>query len=101
MRLADVIYLVAEDPAAHGIFDAPKETQRMVYVTIRAVGLNEYYRAMEQDLRPEMVFVLADYAEYQGEKIAVWNGKRYRIVRVYQNEQLGIELTVEEATVDG
>lgn len=101
MRRADVIYLVSEDPAAHGIFDAPKETQRMVYVTIRAVGMNEYYRALEQQLRPEVVFVLADYAEYQGEKIAVWRGKRYRVVRAYQNEQLGVELTVEEATVDG
>ena len=101
MRRADVIYLVAEDPAAHGIFDAPAETQRMVYCTLKAVGMNEYYRALEQQLRPEVVFVLSDYAEYRGEKIVVWHGKRYRIVRAYQNEQLGVELTVEEATVDG
>ena len=101
MRRSDVIYLVAEDPAAHGIFACPAETQRMVYCAIRSVGLNEYYRALEQDLRPEVVFVLADYAEYQGEKIAVWHDKRYRVVRAYQNEQLGVELTVEEATVDG
>ena len=101
MRRSDVIYLVAETPAAHGIFDAPKETQRMVYVTLKSVGLNEYYRALEQDLRPEVIFVLSDYAEYRGEKIAIWNGKRYRVVRAYQNEQLGVELTVEEATVDG
>ena len=101
MRRSDVIYLVAEDPAAHGIFDRPAETQRMVFVTLKSVGMSEYYRALEQQLRPEVIFVLADYAEYQGEKIAVWNGKRYRIVRAYQNEQLGVELTVEEATVDG
>lgn len=101
MMRSDVLYLVAEDPEAHGIFDVPEETQRMVYCAVKSVGYNEYYRALEQDLHPTFVFVLADYAEYRGEKICVYAGQRYRIVRTYVNAQLGIELTVEEATVDG
>lgn len=100
MYRTDVLYLVAENPEAHGIFEATTETDRMVYCTIRSVGYQEYYRALEQDLHPTMIFILADYAEYQGEKICIWNNARYRIIRTYQTGG-AIELTVEEATVDG
>ena len=100
MYRTDVLYLVAEDPEAHGIFEATTETDRMVYCTIRSVGYQEYYRALEQDLHPTLIFILADYAEYQGEKICIWNNVRYRIIRTYQTGG-AIELTVEEATVDG
>ena len=97
--LQDVIYLIAEDPAAHGIFDAPTETKRMVYCGVRSVGLSEFYRAMEQDLHPSFVFVLEDFAEYGGEKICEYKGTRYRIIRTYTTGGR-IELTVEEATID-
>ena len=97
--LQDVIYLVGEDPAAHGIFDTPAETKRMVYCGVRSVGLSEFYRAMEQDLHPSFVFVLEDFAEYGGEKICEYKGTRYRIIRTYTAGGR-IELTVEEATVD-
>ena len=60
----------------------------------------EFYRAMEQDIHPVMVFVLRDYAEYEGEKVCYYEGTRYRIVRTYITPQNTIELTVEEATVD-
>lgn len=100
MNRTGVIKLIGEDPAAHGIFDAPKETERTVFCTIRSVGYNEYYRAMDHDLSPSFVFRLADYAEYQGEKICVYEGVRYRVVRVYI-DGTAVELTVEEATVDG
>ena len=96
----DVLYLVAENPKSHGIFDKPAETERMVYCTVRSVGMSEFYRAMENALRPSWVFTLADYAEYRGEKICVYHGTRYRIVRTYVADH-AIELTVEEATVDG
>lgn len=101
MMISDVLTLISETPAAHGIFDRPEETGRDVFCTVKSVGYNEYYRALEQELRPAFVFVLADYKEYQGEKICVYSGTRYRIVRTYRTPQLSIELTVEEATVDG
>ena len=54
---------------------------------------------MENNLFPTLVFTLADYAEYKGEKICEYAGKVYRIVRTYQTGG-AIELTVEEVTVD-
>lgn len=99
MNRSGVLTLIAENPAAHGIFDKPKETERTVFCTIRSVGYQEYYRALENDLHPVFVFSLADYAEYKGEKICEFENNRYRIVRTYCDGQR-IELTVEEATVD-
>lgn len=100
MNRSGVLTLIAEDPQAHGIFDQPRETERTVFCTIRSVGYSEYYRALDHSLAPSFVFRLADYAEYQGEKICEFEGARYRIVRTYV-DGTAIELTVEEATVDG
>lgn len=95
-----ILYLTAEDPVAHGIFGAYTEEQRMTYCTLKSVTGAEFYRAMEQDIHPVMVFVLRDYAEYKGEKVCYYDGVRYRIVRTFITPQNAIELTVEEATVD-
>lgn len=104
MNRSDVLYLVAENPTAHGVFDKPTETARKVFCSVHSVGMNEFYRAKENDLHPTIVFILADYAEYKGEKIALWTPpggtqQKYRIVRTYVYNQT-IELTAEEATVD-
>lgn len=95
----DVLYLVEEDPAAHGVFDAPKETLRMVYCTVKSVGRYEFYRAREYDLEPTLVFVLQDPLEYKGEKIAVYNGVRYQIIRTYVTGSQ-VELTCGEAKIN-
>lgn len=100
MTFRDVISLVAETPVAHGVFDTQVvETSRQVFCSVRSVGMNEAYKAMENGLKPQYVFTLSDYADYEGEKICVYNNTRYRIVRTYRLNQ-GIELTVEEITID-
>ena len=95
----DVITLVSESPAAHGVLDEITETQKQVFCTVRSVGMSEAYQAMSNGLHPQFVFVLSDYADYDGEKVAIYNGKRYRVIRTYRQNQ-GIELTCEEATID-
>lgn len=99
MIRAEVITLVAEDPEAHGVFDPPDEDGRDVFAEIRSVGYNEFYAAKAAGIEPSIVFVLTDYDEYQGEKIVLFNDKRYRVVRTYTNSQT-IELTCELATND-
>ena len=100
----DVCYLVAESPAAHGIFDPPEETPRMVYCQVRSIGGQEFYRAMENKLHPSVMFVLSDAIEYEGEKIVLWTARdgvqrRYRVIRPYDKGN-GFEIYCEEATVD-
>ena len=55
---------------------------------------------MERDLNPSLVFRLADYAEYKGERKAIFEDVLYRVVRVYVDGN-AVELTVEEAVTDG
>ena len=95
----DVLYFVEESPEAHGVFAQYTPTQRMAYCQARSVGYNEFYRARENGLEPVLVFKLADAKEYAGEKIVLYGGKRYRVIRVYI-DAAGVELTVEDATID-
>ena len=96
----DVMYLISESPGAHGIFDPPTETKRMVYCQVMSVSRYEFYRAKENGLEPQFIFRLGNRVEYRGEKICEWNGVRYRIVRTYTQDNDSIDLTVEEVTVD-
>lgn len=95
----DVIYLVAEDPVAHGVFDAPTETRTMCYCRVNSVTRNEFYRARENGIEPKLVFVLSEYADYNGEKIVIFRDKRYRVIRSYVSHH-AVELTVGEITAD-
>lgn len=99
MMFRDVITLVSESPAAHGVLDEITETQKQVFCTVRSVGMSEAYQAMSNGLHPQFVFILSDYADYDGEKVAIYNGKRYRVIRTYRQNQ-GMELTCEEVTID-
>lgn len=93
MIRADVLYLISENPEAHGVFDAPATTRRMVYCTVSSVSRTEVYLAKGHGLDPEFVFELSDFAEYQGEKIVEYNGVLYDVIRTYVRSQ-SIEITV-------
>lgn len=61
-----------------------KETSRQVFCEIRSVGQKEFYQAHANGLKPEIVFVLSDYLDYENEMLAVYNGQRYRVLRTYR-----------------
>lgn len=96
MIRADVIYLLSENPGSHGVFDTPTYTERIVYCTVRSVGMTEFYRAHEQGLEPSIVFVLTDAADYEGERLIRWGDVYYKVIRTYV-DGLAIEITCEEA----
>ena len=115
----DVITLVAEAPKTHGIFDKPQETGRQVFCQVNSVGRTEFWHAQEAGLRPTYVFRLSEMADYHGEKIVIYQGARYRVLRTYAHgdraeanlsksdraqasrARSSIDLTVGEVTVDG
>ena len=99
MMFRDVLTLIGEQPKAHGVTDVYEAKERTVYCTVRSVGMNEAYQALANGLQPQFVFSLSEYADYEGEKQCVYHGVRYRIIRTYRKNQ-GIELTVEEVSVD-
>lgn len=95
MQKHDVITLVAENPGERGVYEDATDTERMVYCTVRSVGMRESYEAMAHGKRPELVFVLSQDFEYQGEKRVIYHNVRYDVIRTYVTEADGIELTVE------
>lgn len=95
MVRADTLELIAESPAAHGIFDDPTETTRTVYCTERSISQSETYQAQAVGLNPELKLILAHAFEYQGEKLCEYKGIRYKILRTYHNEGDQMELTVQ------
>ena len=99
MAIADVIHLIAEDPAAHGVYEEVNETERMVHVTILSVGMTETYTAMSAGLAPDWRFVIREAADYQGEKKCRFRGVMYDIVRTYQKGR-SVELTVQRSNAD-
>ena len=98
MTFPDVLTLISESQP-HGVLETATETERQVYCTVESVSMSEAYRAMSNGLHPSFVFKLTDFADYNNEKICVYKGVRYRIIRSYRRNQ-GIELTAEEVTVD-
>ena len=99
MMKSNVITLISESPAAHGVGTEPTEVQRTVYCTIRSIGMQEAYQAMGIGLNPELKVILAHDFEYGGEPLCELNGTRFRILRTYITETDGIELTLQR--VDG
>ena len=95
MTRADTVTLIAETPGAHGVLDTCTETQRVVFCTVRSVGMREAYEAKAVGLSPEYVLVLPYDFEYGGEKKCVFGGLRYDIIRTYATEADGIELTIQ------
>ena len=97
MIRAKVAYLIAEDPAAHGVLDAPQETARKVYCTEKSVGQSEIYQARGTGLNPELKLILQHAFEYHGEKIVEYGGIRWNILRTYRDAD-SLELTIQRET---
>lgn len=45
------------------------ETKRTVYAEERSVGMNEFYQGYAMGFKPEVKFLLTNFADYQGEMI--------------------------------
>lgn len=95
----DVIMLVKEIPAAHGVFDKPMEKQKEVFCRVQSVSRSEFWRAKQNGLEPQFIFTLSEYADYHDEKIVLYHEKRYRVIRTYVTDH-EIELEVGEVTAD-
>lgn len=89
----DVILLVASTQAVDDYGDPVcRETSRQVFCEVASIGQKEFYQAHATGLKPEIKFRLADYLDYQNEKVVLHAGKRYRVLRTYRSGQT-LEIT--------
>ena len=100
MVRADVLTLIGETPTAHGVFDAPTPTERVVYCVVRSATYTDRLAAKSEGFVPEIVFRLAHDFEYQGEKRCVYRGVTYNIDRTFVSETDWIELVCSRGNSD-
>ena len=75
------------------------DTSREVLCGLRSVGMKEFYQAQAADFYPELVFVLADYLDYDGEQLVRHEGQVYNVLRTYRAGQ-ELEIVVARASAE-
>ena len=64
-----IITLIAETNTVDEYGDTVTvETERTIFAEVKSIGQNEFYQAQTVGLKPEIKFVIADFADYQNEK---------------------------------
>lgn len=67
-------------------------TERTIFAEVKSIGQTEFYQAQAVGLKPEIKFVIADFADYQGEKILSYKpfgasaAEDYTILRTYRTK---------------
>lgn len=97
MLKASAVILIAEDPQARGVFEEPTETEREIPCVEKSLGMKMRAEARALGMAPEIRLEIAHEAEYQGEKIALYQGQRYAIIHAYPYEKTnGLELLLQK-----
>lgn len=66
-------------------------TERTVFAEVKSIGQTEFYQAEAVGLKPEIKFLIADFADYEGEKqlkYTPFGGTEqiYTVLRTYRNK---------------
>jgi len=65
----DKIILIAETDTVNEYGDTvTTETERTIFAQFKSISQSEFYQAQAVGLKPEVKFVISDFADYQGEK---------------------------------
>lgn len=96
MRYRDVAELVAvtatEDKDG---YDTGRETRTEVFVDVRSVRREEFYKSLQAGVELKAAFLLRT-CDYDGQPRLVYDGKQYRIIRAYTEDGETLELNCAE-----
>ena len=65
----------------------PVFEDREVFVKPRSVSRSDFYQAAQSGLKPSIVLLISTAEDYQGEKVVLYEGKEYTVLRVYQRPE--------------
>lgn len=89
----DVITLKKETNTVNEYGDTVRTfTDRQVFAQVKSISQSEFYQAQAVGLKPEIKFLIADFADYQGEKILSYKpfgtdeAEDYTVLRTYRNK---------------
>lgn len=78
------------------------EASTTVFVQPRGVYQSEFYNAAQLGLHPSLTLYLTNREDYSGQKVLVYEGKEYSVIRVDWNAQRdGVSLICEERVHNG
>jgi len=97
MAKAASILLVTKTRKAHGVHEQTTDQTRLALCTVRKVRQSEYYQAQNAGYSPEYQFNLTLAADYHGESSLIYEGREYRVVRIYETPAGGLEITAERS----
>lgn len=81
----EVITLISETITQDAIGNCIKtESETKVFAEILSINRAEFFNAGQQNLVPKFAFAVHDF-EYSGEKVVLYNGKKYSVYRTYHN----------------
>jgi hypothetical protein len=106
MRWSDEITLIgltlpAEATNANGFSNPETETRKAIYANKKSVGFSEFYVAQQAGFSAELKFDIYT-EEYEGQTMAEYGGKRYKILRTYVSKNgETTELTLSDLTEGG
>lgn len=73
-----------------------------VYVQPRGVYQSEFYNAAQLGLKPSVTLFIANREDYSGQKVLVYEGRDYDVIRVdWSAQRDGISLVCEERVRNG
>lgn len=84
-------YVSETDPAGDTI---KTPLRKAVFAELRSVGMKENYQALAVGLKPELVFILADHLDYDGQEEVEYNGLTYQVIRTYRKDSDELEMVV-------
>ena len=73
----------------------PTEIKTIIYCGLKSIGRTEFYNAVANGLKPELIFSINKF-EYSGEQLIEFEEKRYKVIRTYSENFEEIELTCEK-----
>lgn len=68
-----------------------KDELREIYAEVMSVRQSEFYQAQTAGYKPEIVFKIADYLDYENESEVIHEKMRYKVLRIYRK---GVELEI-------
>jgi len=97
MRWCDEITLITTIPPTeatneNGFSNPETETRKTVFANKKSVGYSEFYKAQQAGFTAELKFDVFT-EEYEGQTMAEYGGKRYKILRTYVDPKTAGEIT--------
>ena len=65
------------------------------FAKVKSVGMKENYEALAVGLKPELVFVLSDYYDYDDQEFIEYETKRYKVIRKDRKKTNELEIVCE------